>query len=89
MVQAHAEFKRKPVNGTEPLQLQLAGAERGEADLLAKVCKVLVGEHRRMAYQLVNNIGLRSVLRRRMMPDVLRRVEDSECKAVEELSLGQ
>lgn len=71
MVKAHAELDREPVDGGEAFELYLAGSEGREADFLTEVGEVLVGEHRGVADELVDDVGLGSVLRGRVVPYVL------------------
>jgi len=42
-----------------------------------------------MTYQFMDDVWLRGVLRSFVVSDVLGRVENLECQAIEELSLGQ
>jgi hypothetical protein len=51
-----AELHRVPITGGELLDLLVAGPERGQADLLAEVSEVSIGEHRRVSNQLVADI---------------------------------
>jgi hypothetical protein len=48
-----------------------------------------MSEHRGMAEKLVDNVGLRGIKRLRVMSDILGRMENSEGKTIQELSLGQ
>lgn len=50
------EFHGVPIAGGELLNLLITGAERGQADLLTKVCEVWISEHRSMAEELVADV---------------------------------
>ena len=83
----HTELNCEPVNGCEAFEFDLGCSERGKTNLLWKVCKFLVGEHRSMAHELVDDIGFRCVERLFMVPDILCWVEDFEGKPIQELPL--
>ena len=86
---AHAELDCEPVDGSEALELDLAGPERCKADLLTEVRELLMCEHGSMAHQFVDNIGLRRVKRLSVVTNVLGRVEYPEGQAIEELALRE
>ena len=88
-IEAHTEFKCEPVDRAKAFELQLTGPEGGKADLLTKVSKVLVCEHRSVPDQLMDDVRFRSILGGRMMADVLRRIKDSKSEAVKEFPLCQ
>jgi len=48
-----------------------------------------MSKHWRVTQQLVDNVRLGSIEGSRVMSDVLGRVENLECKSVQELPLGQ
>ena len=79
----------EPVEGGEPGDVRVRGAERGEADLLAELGKLLVREEWDVAEQLVADVGLRGVERRLGVPDVLGRVEDPESQPGEKVPRGE
>lgn len=89
ILKAHAEFDSEPIDRSKLLDVELARTERGKTDFLAEVREVLVSEHGRVTHQLVDDVGLRGVERLRVVPNVLGRVENLECKSVQELSLSQ
>ena len=87
-VQAKTELNCEPVNCRQPLQLDLAAAERGQSNFLTKLGELGVSKHRGVTDQLVDDVRLRSVLWRSMMSDILSAMEDLESQSIQELTLG-
>jgi len=87
LVEAHAEFDCKPVQGSESLELNLGSTKRCQAYFLGKVSKVLMSKHGGMTDQFVDNIWLRSVFGVAVVAYVLGRVEHLKSKSIQELSL--
>jgi len=56
---------------------------------MRKVSKIVNCKHRGVAHELVDDVRLRRVVRHRVMPNELGRVEHLECQCVQELSLGE
>ena len=83
------ELYGEPVAGGQLLDVVVAGAQAGQANLLAELGKGGVSKERDVAEQFVTNVRLRSVHRGAVVSDVLGGVEHSERQARQEVSGGE
>ena len=84
-----AELDGEPVAGGQLLDVVVAGAQAGQANLLAELGKGGVSEERDVAEELVTDVGLGGVHGGAVVPDVLGGVEHAEGQARQEVSGGE
>ena len=83
------ELDGEPVAGGQLLDVVVAGAQAGQANLLAELGKGWVSKERDVAEQFMTDVWLWSVHGGTVVPDVLRGVEHSERQAGQEVSGGE
>ena len=83
------ELDGEPVAGGQLLDVVVAGAQAGQANLLAELGKGGVSEERDVAEELVTDVGLGGVHGGAVVPDVLGGVEHAEGQARQEVSGGE
>ena len=88
-LEAQTKLDSEPVDGCQAVNLPFVGPQRGKSDLLGKVREFFVSEHRRVAQQLMDDVGLGCVVWATVMADILSRVEHSESQSIQELSLSE
>lgn len=77
-----SKLKSKPIKRSELSNLLVGGSQRKKTNLLRKFCNIGVSKHWYMANNLVNNVWLRSVVRRRSVSNVLSATKNSKGKAI-------
>ena len=84
-----AELDGEPVAGGELLDVVIAGAQAGQANLLAELGEGGVSKEGDVAQQLVADVRLGCVHRGAVVSDVLGGVEHPECQPGQEVSGGE
>mmetsp|Transcript_12214 Transcript_12214/g.32321 ORF Transcript_12214/g.32321 Transcript_12214/m.32321 type:complete len:232 (+) Transcript_12214:376-1071(+) len=89
LLSAQPKLNGEPVDATKPLDILVRRAQRAQPDFLRHLSELRVAQHRRVPKHLVADVRLRGVERATGMSNVLRGVEHTECKPVEEIARGE
>ena len=89
LLSGDAKLNGEPVAGGELLDVVIAGAQAGQANLLAELGKGGVSKERDVAEEFVTDVRLRCVHRGAVVSDVLGRVEHSEGQPGQKVSGGE
>ena len=83
---AEPELHGEPVARGQVVDLLIRCSKRGQPDFLRKVGKVLVGKEWHVAHELVHCVRLGRIHGHGRVSQILRRVEDAEGQAGEEIA---